>query len=38
MLNEGLGIAITLEGVIDGGGNRAKRNFDPQQCVGVVCN
>jgi hypothetical protein len=24
--------------VIDGGGNRAKRNFDPQQCVGVVCN
>ena len=26
-----------LEGVIDGGGNRAKNNGDPRQCVSVVC-
>jgi hypothetical protein len=25
------------EHVIDAGGNRARRNGDPRQCVGVAC-
>jgi Right handed beta helix region len=35
--NGGLGIAA-LEGVIDGGGNVAKRNGDPLECLSVVCS
>jgi parallel beta-helix repeat protein len=35
--NQGLGIKA-VEGVIDGGGNRASGNGDPRQCVNVVCN
>jgi hypothetical protein len=34
--NDGLGINA-VEGVIDGGDNRASGNGDPRQCVGVVC-
>jgi parallel beta-helix repeat protein len=34
--NDGLGI-YGEPGVIDGGGNRAFGNSDPQQCVNVVC-
>jgi hypothetical protein len=34
--NRGLGIRA-VEGVIDGGGNRASANGDPRQCVNVVC-
>jgi parallel beta-helix repeat protein len=35
--NGDLGIQAA-EGVIDGGGNRARRNGDPRQCVNIVCN
>ena len=34
--NGGLGIRA-IEGVIDGGGNRASGNGDPRQCVNVAC-
>jgi hypothetical protein len=34
--NGGLGIKA-VEGVIDGGGNRASGNGDPRQCVNVKC-
>jgi parallel beta-helix repeat protein len=34
--NAGLGIE-TLAGVIDGGGNVAKHNGDPRECVTLVC-
>ncbi len=34
--NDGLGIKA-VEGVIDGGGNRASGNGDPRQCVNVKC-
>lgn len=34
--NRGLGIEAS-PGTIDGGGNRARRNGDPAQCVGVSC-
>ena len=34
--NGGLGIQA-VEGVIDGGGNRASGNGDPRQCVNVAC-
>jgi parallel beta-helix repeat protein len=34
--NQGLGIRAA-EGVIDGGGNRARGNGDPRQCVNVTC-
>jgi parallel beta-helix repeat protein len=34
--NDGLGIKA-VEGVIDGGGNRAHGNGDPRQCVNVKC-
>lgn len=41
--NGALGISAftvggVLEGVIDGGGNRAKHNGDSRQCVSVVCS
>ena len=40
--NGGLGISTwiggALEGVIDGGGNKARHNGDPLQCVGVPCS
>jgi parallel beta-helix repeat protein len=29
---------LAIEGTIDGGGNRAQGNGQPQQCSGVVCN
>jgi parallel beta-helix repeat protein len=35
--NHRLGIEA-VEGVIDGGGNRASGNGDPRQCVNVVCS
>jgi parallel beta-helix repeat protein len=35
--NGDLGIQA-VEGVIDGGGNRAKGNGDPRQCVNIACN
>ena len=35
--NHGLGIKA-VEGVIDGGGNRASGNGDPRQCVNVSCS
>jgi parallel beta-helix repeat protein len=35
--NGGLGIKA-VEGVIDGGGNRASGNGDPRQCVNVTCH
>jgi parallel beta-helix repeat protein len=35
--NHRLGIKA-VEGVIDGGGNRAGGNGDPRQCVNIVCN
>jgi parallel beta-helix repeat protein len=35
--NGDLGIRA-VEGVIDGGGNRASRNGDPRQCVNVSCS
>jgi parallel beta-helix repeat protein len=35
--NHGLGIKA-VEGVIDGGGNRASRNGDARQCVNVICH
>ena len=35
--NHRLGIKA-VEGVIDGGGNRASGNGDPRQCVNIVCN
>ena len=31
--NEVLGIDTNLQGVVDGGGNRARRNGDPLQCL-----
>lgn len=31
------GVGINVSGVIDGGGNIAKQNGDPVQCIGVVC-
>jgi parallel beta-helix repeat protein len=34
--NSGLGIRA-VEGVVDGGGNRASGNGDPRQCVNVAC-
>ena len=34
--NDDLGIDAE-PGVVDGGGNRARGNGDPRQCVGVVC-
>jgi hypothetical protein len=34
--NHDLGIEA-VEGVIDGGGNRASGNGDPRQCVNVKC-
>ena len=34
--NGNLGIEA-LAGALDGGGNRARRNGDPRQCVGVAC-
>jgi hypothetical protein len=34
--NHNLGIEA-VEGVIDGGGNRASGNGDPRQCVNVTC-
>jgi parallel beta-helix repeat protein len=30
-------LGIEAPGALDGGGNRARDNGDPQQCVGVVC-
>ncbi|HZO58444.1 MAG TPA: right-handed parallel beta-helix repeat-containing protein [Solirubrobacterales bacterium] len=30
-------LGIEARDVIDGGGNRARRNRDPRQCVGVTC-
>lgn len=41
--NGWLGISATtfngvLQGVVDGGGNRARRNGDPLQCTGVACS
>jgi hypothetical protein len=35
--NGRLGIKA-VEGVIDGGGNRASGNGDPRQCVNIECN
>ena len=35
--NGDLGIR-TVEGVTDGGGNIARRNGDPRQCVNIACN
>ena len=35
--NGGLGIKA-VEGVIDGGGNIARHNGDPRQCVNVICH
>jgi parallel beta-helix repeat protein len=35
--NNDLGIKA-VEGVIDGGGNRASGNGDPRQCVNISCN
>ena len=35
--NGSFGIMTTLVGVIDGGGNRARHNGDPLQCMGVGC-
>jgi parallel beta-helix repeat protein len=35
--NGRLGISA-VEGVIDGGGNRASGNGDPRQCVNIACN
>ena len=35
--NDDLGIEA-VEGVIDGGGNRARGNGDPRQCVNVTCH
>jgi parallel beta-helix repeat protein len=35
--NGGLGI-LAVEGVIDGGGNVARGNEDPRQCVNVTCH
>ena len=35
--NDGLGIKA-VEGVIDGGGNIARHNGDPRQCVNVTCH
>ena len=35
--NAGLGIRA-VQGVIDGGGNRASRNGDPRQCVNIACS
>jgi large repetitive protein len=35
--NGDLGIRA-VEGVIDGGGNTARRNGDPRQCVNISCN
>jgi hypothetical protein len=35
--NKQLGIDA-LPGVTDAGGNRAKHNGDPRQCVNVVCS
>jgi parallel beta-helix repeat protein len=35
--NHRLGI-LAVEGVIDGGGNRASGNGDPRQCVNVACS
>jgi parallel beta-helix repeat protein len=35
--NDDLGIEA-VEGVIDGGGNRASGNGDPRQCVNVTCH
>jgi Tol biopolymer transport system component len=35
--NTNLGIEA-VDGVIDGGGNRASGNGDPRQCVGVTCS
>jgi parallel beta-helix repeat protein len=35
--NDGLGIRA-VEGVIDGGGNRASGNGDPRQCLNVLCS
>jgi parallel beta-helix repeat protein len=35
--NHGLGINA-VEGVIDGGGNRASGNGDPRQCVNIACS
>jgi len=35
--NDGLGIKA-VEGVIDGGGNRASGNGDPRECVNVTCH
>ena len=34
--NGELGIEA-VPGVVDGGGNRARGNGDPRQCVGVTC-
>lgn len=31
------GLGIRAAGVVDGGANRAKRNGNPLQCIGVVC-
>ena len=31
-------LGINAPGAIDGGGNKAKGNGDPLQCVGVVCS
>lgn len=31
------GLGISADNVVDGGGNRARRNGDPQQCAGVSC-
>jgi parallel beta-helix repeat protein len=35
--NDDLGISA-VEGVIDGGGNRASGNGDPRQCVNIACS
>lgn len=35
--NADLGIQA-VDGVIDGGGNRARGNGDPRQCVNIACN
>jgi parallel beta helix pectate lyase-like protein len=32
-----LGVIDVMEGVVDGGGNRATNNGDPRECLGVLC-
>ena len=36
--NGGHGINSAVDGTIDGGGNKARANGTPPDCVGVVCS